>query len=263
MVMKHLYKHILLILAVFPFTSCEINDEILERSDSSIYNKLEGDRTNSGTTVTPSGPNHIVGDKNYDSGCYISIAKECTLADTYACRLLAGGYTTGYRTYASHKSLTVKEALSYLNGNREVAIEDSDIVQGGLDNVEKYLYILPCNGDKYGDIVILSLPAKSTDGFDGTVSIAKTTYSSPYNEITFSPTSYAFEYGLYTFSDESYRNDAFLALLLETDGVKMDPLAEATTVLVYNPDHNKGTIVTRAIDATGQLSNKVTKVTAY
>ena len=264
--MKSVNKYLFFAVLAVLFTSCdwiEINDELLERSDSSIFNKLKADRDNSSKPVDPSGPNHIVGDLNYDSTCTMEISKDCTLADSYACMVVPGGSTSGYKSYTSQTQLTIKEALSYIKSASIEDISQYSIAQCGLVNVTRYLYLLPCNGDKYGDLKVIELPAKSSEGFSGVVGIAKNTYSDQYTRIIFSPSEYTYKCAFYIMPDQGYKNDAYFALLLEINGIKVNETNKEFSIEEYNPSRERGVAVARAIDKNGTLSNKITRISTY
>ncbi|MBD5355892.1 MAG: hypothetical protein HDR88_02665 [Bacteroides sp.] len=262
--MKSISKYLYLVAIAFALSSCEINDRLLERSDSSIYNKLMGDKDNSATPVDPNGSNHIVGDANYDSRITMSIADECTLAESYACMLNLTGVTTGYKYYVSEKLLTVKEALSYLTSRTLNEYSNINIVDTGLARIERYLYILPCDGTKYGDITVLSLPAASSEGFSDNISIVKSEYVDLYNIVTLAPSKYQFRCAVILKSEYnvvSSTTDAALALLLERTGKSYNPTDSNMEVTGYNPEHQQAVAVVRTTDNRGVKSNTITRKT--
>ncbi len=268
--MKKYLKFLIFPLLISSLSSCgEIDDKMLERSNPTIYDQLEADRNqikndkDGSDRVSFSGGNYIKGDKYFDSTCQLTVTKSCTLAESYACMVLPEGETTGFKTYASQEHLTVKEALYYLSSKNVEYVTDYYIAQCGCDNEYKYLYILPCKGQKYGEIRMELVSRKSTEGFDGTVRIGSIGYSDSYTIANFYPTEYDYLYGFFTLPDQSYRNDASLALLLDIDNTKMLASEEETKVYCSNPNRESGVVVTRAIDRYGKLSNKISRSAFY
>lgn len=260
--MKYIRIFIGMAVVLSLMTSCDIQDRNLDHSD--LFHYLEQERENGSTN--PSDPGSVSKNPDYDAYCKLYVSKEVTLSDCYAASLSLQGTATGYRYLHSTKELTTEEVVSRIKREQLYELTSLNLVEQTFGNVEMYLYIMPFNGDKFGDITVKILPAKSDEGFNGVVNVAKTSYADQNTQVMFSPTEYSFKANIFKVSDidrYEYRNDAVYALLLEERGELYPSNEKETEVALSNPSRERAVVVARAIDKSGKYSNKITKKVIY
>ena len=239
-------------------TSCDIQDRNLDHSD--LFHYLEQERENGSTN--PSDPGSVSKNPNYEANCKLTVSSEVTLSDCYAASLSLQGTATGYRYLHSTNELSTEEVLSRIKREQLHDLTSLNLVEQTFANVEMYLYIMPFNGDKFGDITVRILPAKSDEGFNGVVNVAKTLYAAQNTQVMFSPTEYSFKAKIFKASDidrYEYRNDAVYALLLEERGELYPSNEKETEIAISNPSHERTVVVAMAADKSGKYSNKITR----
>lgn len=260
--MKYCKLFVALVFLLALATSCDIQDRNLDHSD--LFHYLEQERENGSNN--PSDPGSVSNNPNYDRYCTLYVSREVTLSDSYAASLSLQGTATGYRYLHSTKELSTQEVLDQIKRETLNEITSLNLVEQTLWNVELYLYIMPFNGDNFGDITVVKLPAKNTDGFSGKVEVAETSYVDRHTIALFSPTEYSFRAHIFIATDidrYEYRNDAVYALLLESNNMLFPSNEKETEIMTNNPSRERTVIVARAIDKSGQYSNVITKKVVY
>lgn len=260
--MKKLNLFIGLAWVLAMMTSCDIQDRNLDHSD--LFHYLEQERENGSNN--PGDPGSVSKNPDYDANCKLSVKNEVTLTDCYAASLSLQGTATGYRYKSSNRDLSTQEVLDLMKRETLHEMTSLNLVEQGLWNVEANLYIMPFNGDKFGDITVIKLPAKSTEGFTEKVGVAETSYVDQYSQVLFAATEYSFKAHIFKASDVDrydYRNDAVYALLLDNDGKLYPANVDATEIQTYNPSRERTIVVARAINKSGEYSKTITKKIVY